>query len=343
MTGNASPPTDPFHDETMQRLGAILHAEVDDLEPSAGSLAAIRQRHEERGSRTKTRWLAPLAAAAAVVAIAAAAILLPHGDQGTTTAPAATAPAPGPSDPSGLPRVSPVPSICAAGPSAVTVYWVADVASVGPRLYGELTTATTCGAPVEESLGALFAQTPADADYLSLWPGTTRVLSVSQAGSISTIDLSEFPTLGAEAEMVALQQLVWTATANDKTVKALRLLVNGETPASGHIDWSQPLSRGAALGTLANVWILAPGEGTTVGSPVTVEVYGTGYEGNVPLKVFRDGVEVASTFVTTEMGAFREASTILDLPAGTYELRAYNDSGQDSSLQLWDTKTFTVT
>jgi hypothetical protein len=28
--------------------------------------------------------------------------------------------------------------------------------------------------------------------------------------------------------------------------------------------------------------------------------------------------------------------------AGTYELRAYNDSGEDGSLQLWDTKDFTV-
>jgi hypothetical protein len=42
------------------------------------------------------------------------------------------------------------------------------------------------------------------------------------------------------------------------------------------------------------------------------------------------------------MGAFATASTTFTLPAGTYELRAYNDNGKDGTLILWDTKTFTV-
>ena len=43
------------------------------------------------------------------------------------------------------------------------------------------------------------------------------------------------------------------------------------------------------------------------------------------------------------MGGFAEATTTFDLPPGSYELRAYNDNGQDDGLKLWDTKSFTVT
>ena len=75
---------------------------------------------------------------------------------------------------------------------------------------------------------------------------------------------------------------------------------------------------------------------------LTVRVYGTGYEGQVPLKVFQDGVEIASTSVTTEQGAFAEATATFDLPPGTYEVRAYNDNGQDDSLELWDTKVVVI-
>ena len=43
---------------------------------------------------------------------------------------------------------------------------------------------------------------------------------------------------------------------------------------------SAPVSRAAALDTQALVWILAPVQGETVASPVTVSVLGTGFEGN---------------------------------------------------------------
>jgi hypothetical protein len=42
------------------------------------------------------------------------------------------------------------------------------------------------------------------------------------------------------------------------------------------------------------------------------------------------------------MGGFATAQTTIRLPAGSYELRAYNDNGRDATLQLWDTKAFTV-
>ena len=57
-------------DELMTRLGAVLNTEADRYEPSAGSLARIRERAPVPAGRTFLRWLAPLAAAAVVVAVA---------------------------------------------------------------------------------------------------------------------------------------------------------------------------------------------------------------------------------------------------------------------------------
>ena len=104
---------------------------------------------------------------------------------------------------------------------------------------------------------------------------------------------------------MSVQQVVWTATAADPTIKRVQLLVDGQTPPSGHSDWSTPVARANAFDTLALVWILRPAEGATVTSPVKIRVFGTGYEGNVPIKIFSDGTLVASTYVTTMMGSLR--------------------------------------
>ena len=146
------------------------------------------------------------------------------------------------------------------------------------------------------------------------------------------MDVSDFVEVGAAFESAAVQQLVWTATAADKAVTKVQLLVNGETPPSGHSDWSQPVGRANSLTTLADVWILQPAERASVSSPVTIRVYGTGFEGNVPIKVFRDGTLVVATNVTTQMGGFAVASTRVRLPKGSYVVKAYNDNGQDASL-----------
>ena len=134
-------------------------------------------------------------------------------------------------------------------------------------------------------------------------------------------------------------------TATDNSVKKVRLLVNGKAPQSGHSDWSQPVARAPMFDVQGLIWILAPTEGSKVGSPVKVTVYGTAYEGNVIIKVFRGPSftqEVASTAVTTEQGAFREASTSFQLEPGTYTVRAHDGNGENGELTERDSKQFTV-
>ena len=185
-----------------------------------------------------------------------------------------------------------------------------------------------------------------DPDYSSSWPETTKVLSVSKSGDTATVDLSAFPSTGADAETKAVQQLVYTVTATDNSVKKVRLLVNGKAPQSGHSDWSQPVARAPMLDVQGLIWILAPTEGSTVGSPVKVTVFGTAYEGNVTIKVFRGpsfDERWPSTFVTTEMGAFREASTTIPLDPGTYaHPRLRRVRRRTATCIERDSKTFTV-
>lgn len=275
--------------------------------------------------------------ALAALAMLAALALGSCGSGGSTSGSSGSAPAP-----SSTRSESPSADACADPTRAAGIYYAADVLGYGPRLYREFATVATCADPITESVDHMLHEPPVDADYTSLWEPDTQVLSVSVSGDTAEVDLTDFPSLGAAFEGAAVQQLVWTVTAADPSVSNVRILVDGQVPDSGHYDWSDPIPRANSLQTLANVWILSPTQGATVISPVQVRVYGTGYEGNVPIRVLQGGTEVASAFLTTMMGGFAEASTQFTLPPGDYTINAYNDSGRDPGLTLWDTKDFTV-
>lgn len=305
--------------------------------------------------RRVARRLVPVVAALTLIAGGTAVGVLwrTSGDDGSagpvitpaTSVPAAStsaSSAPTPSGPTGAATTPPVTTPITGPVRALPVYYVADVGT-GPRLYREFhRVAIRDNSPALTALVEMLSGTPVDPDYTSMWPSGIRVLSLTTQGGIATVDLSGFVAVGSAYEQAAVQQLVYTVTAADPTTRRVRLLVNGATAPSGHQDWSAPIARSTALGTQANVWILGPAQGATVSSPVAVSVLGTGFEGNVPLRVYQGETVVASTFVTTMMGGFAQARTTIALPPGSYELRAYNDSGLDASLQLWDTKTFTV-
>lgn len=247
----------------------------------------------------------------------------------------------GPSHP--VPATQPTPP-----PAALTlpIYYVAaPTTATGPRLYREFRDIVPLGAgKITTAVQAMISLPPNDPDYSTLWPAGALVRSVTTAKSIATVDVTAYPSgLGAAAEAAAVSQLVYTVTAVAPSITGVRLRVKGAVPVSGHLDLSGVQTRGNPLHEIANVWILSPSQGQSVTSPVTVNVHGTGWEGYVPIKVFRDGLEVASTSVATRMAEFAEATTTITLPPGTYEVRAYNDNGRDDTLELWDTKTFSVT
>jgi hypothetical protein len=315
------------------------------VQPSDDGLQQIRDGIAE-GGRPWWRHPAVLAVAAAVVlgvAVGAGfAFLGGSDDKGNVVA--------GPSDSpttstSGSPEPSDSPSAETSTPipieGDVYVYYVMDDGQ-SPRLYREIRP-NPGAAPVTAALSTLLAEPALDPDYSSPWPEGTQLLSATKSGDTYTVDLSAFPRLGAEAETVAVQQVVYTVTANDKSVKKVRLLVNGKPPRSGHSDWSQPVARAPMLDVQGLIWLLGPTEGATVSSPVTITGYGTATEATVSWAVYRNGEKVTEGFTqggsNGEFGVFTDT---VSLEPGTYELRAFESSMEDGHPTHVDTKTFSV-
>lgn len=340
---------DPFEG----RLRTALTAEAATVHPAGDGLARIREGIDARRGRAWWRNPAVALVAAAAVGLAAggAGLALTGGDEDGTLPATPTSPEPSESDaPSESPPTSAPPSATETGSStpapaqdvSVYVYYLHDDGS-GPRLYREQHSAPQVReGKVATAVTEMFGDRAADPDYSSAWPAGTKVLDYARSGDTATVDLSDFPSAGGETEDRSVQQLVYTVTANDTSVKRVRLLVDGETPPSGHADWSAPVARAPLLDVQGWIWILEPRQGRGYGSPVDVTVYGTAFEGNVILKVFEGKQEVAADFVTTAMGEFREASTAFQLGSGTYTVRAYDENAENGELIERDSKTFTV-
>jgi spore germination protein GerM len=333
------------------RLRRALNTEASMVNPSGDGLGRIRAGIAEEQSSIWWRRpaLALVAAAFVGLAVGGAAVALSQNDD-KTNLPSDRPTGQQTSAPTVQTTEAPTPTTSSSETGASTgattvnvpVYYVHDD-GMELRLYREFhRTAMQPKGKIATAVDQLFGDKAIDPDYSSSWPETTKVLSVTKSGDTATVDLSAFPSTGSDAEDKAVQQLVYTVTATDNSVKKVRLLVNGKAPQSGHSDWSQPVARAPMLDVQGLIWILAPIQDSKVGSPVKVTVYGTAFEGTVTLQVFKGDTKVAETFVTTAMGMFREASTTIQLDPGSYELRAFEGSAQDGSPLHVDTKTFTV-
>lgn len=358
----------PEDAELSARLRRALTAEAEAVTPAGDGLSRIRAGVDARSRRAWWRSPAPVLAAAVVAGLVVGGIGLglsggdddgpvvatsPSPSAGTEEAPTPTAsgspsPTGSPSDTAPDPSGSGSPDGGTAPTIEVPVYYLHDDGR-GPRLYREFHQVTrVSGSRIATAVTEMFGDRAADPDYSSAWPASTEVLGVRRDGSIATVDLSRAAldaNVGSEAAAVSLQQLVYTVTAAQPGVTRVRLRVEGSTVGElwGHVAvGDRAFPRESALAVQGLVWILTPREGRTYGSPVDVSVYGTAFEGNVTLKVFRDGAEVSSTFVTTAMGEFVEASTEIALEPGSYVVRAYDENAETGDLIERDSKAFVV-
>ena len=338
-------PINPDDDPLAARLRDALHSEADMVHPSDDGLQQIQSGIEE-SRRPWWRHPAVVAvAAAAVIGLAAGglAVALGGDDDGSVvadqTSEAATTPVQSPSPTESTTEATDQP----APAEDVYVYYVMDDPASGPRLYREQHGADVGDNPALAAVRAMLAEPADDPDYTSPWPDGTSVGDYNVSGDTATVDLSDFVAVGAQAEEVAVQQLVYTVTANDNAVKKVRLTVDGEAPQSGHSDWSGPVARAPMVDVQGFVWLLGPTEGATVSSPAEISGYGTAFEGTVSWEVRRAGTVVAEGFTQAgATGEFAEFSDSVELVPGTYEIRAFESSAEDGRPLHVDTKTFTV-
>lgn len=342
-------PPDRDDDPLAARLRAALTSEADMVQPSDDGLQNIRAGIDESGRRPWWRHPAtPALAAALVLGLMAGgiAVLAGGNDDDVTVSPATssstatddTTDSPSPSSSETASSDTPTPAPIEGD---VYVYYVMDDGQ-SPRLYRE-TRPNPGMPPAVYGVTAAVSEPPSDPDYASPWPAGTQVLGYSTSLDTATVNLNKFVQLGSAAENAAVQQIVYTVTANDKSVKRVQLYVNGKPPASGHQDWSQPVARAPMADVQGWIWLLTPTQGSNIGSPVTFTGYGTAFEATISWEVRQAGKVVEQgTVQGGANGEFGEFSGTVQLPPGSYEMRVFESSPKDGSPQHVDTKTFTV-
>lgn len=257
------------------------------------------------------------------------------------------------------PTTSPSPSTSGPLQLEVVGYFVSDT-PVGFRLFTETQMITP-----DESFKSEFAEdeglaavdallngtlSPTDPDYTNLW-GKSDLLSYSMSDQFITLDIAK-PKLnvGAEAELRAIEQLLWTYAANSEVYddQQFVFLVNGKSVESfaGHVDLTEPVSLPDAYESLSNVQLDSEYEGATLKSPVIFTGEACTFEANVAWKLYSaDGtlIESGSTIALEacpKRSPYEFEVTISE--PGDYEIRVMEYSMKDGSLVARDTKSFTV-
>jgi Immunoglobulin-like domain of bacterial spore germination/Sporulation and spore germination len=341
-------------DQLESRLRRALSTEAAVVQPAGDGLQKIRLGVEANARRVWWRSPAVALAGAAVLGLVASGLYFGFRDNDSVgVLPPATNHSSTPRPPvSTSPSTSPTPTSSPSDTSTaqdhdgpVYVYYIGHDPQ-GPRLYREIHDGIGTGSAAESALRAMFAAQPADPDYATPWDNT-RLRSYTVAGTVAgetaTVDLSKFVTLGAELETAAVQEIVYTVTANDPAVKQVLLRVKGQAPPSGHSDWSGPVRRAPMNQVQAEIWILAPTQGATVSSPVKIDGYSTTFEATVNWEVRKAGVLIRHGHTQGGAnGVFGPFHTTVSLPAGSYELTCFEFSAKDGSQVNIDTKNFTV-
>ncbi len=357
---------DNHTDRTEALLARALREEAAQVEPKSDALQAIQRRTSgTAGARTpwpgtpgsRTPWLFGAMGAAVATAAVITAVVVIGDDAATSRGPApAGTPSGGVVQQDGMHQGVYDPQ--ASDEAQLTMHYVGpeSVAAeesarrLPPRLYTETHTVEPSGG--DHALAAVhefLTSRPIDRDYESGWPEGVDVTSVTDDGDVTTIALAGDADLGTSHmdgyclldAGVAVQALLRTAgveqaarfTYNDKPVAVLFNCVNVAPSVAVQSD-----DEVRAFITIDNIV-----EGQMVTSPVTVQVSGNVFEGNVNWVLSREGTKLDEGFVTTSMGTWKQADIDLGtLEPGTYTFKALEYSASDGSPINVDDKTFVV-
>jgi hypothetical protein len=334
----SSGPTDSGFDPDEvagEQLRQVLAEAAGTVDPADGSLGRVLTRAHQR---TVWSWGTPvLAAAAAVLLVAGVGVYagtrndgaaVPGGPSGSSTSlpsgPTVSA--------SKSPSVSQTPSPTGTGSlRALPVYYAAEDNGQA-RLYREFHSVRT-SQPARDAIRQALNVPPIDPDYESLWSRTTTLDAYSLSGSVAFVGLSEGPDRFPTA---AFQQIVYTVTAADPEVRSVQISYGSIT--------QNPMTRGASFDTLAPVWLLAPAQGATVSSPVTLSGQAGVFEATVNWEVdTAAGTRVTSgNAMTPQAFLMGPWSARVTLPPGRYVAKAFEISAKDGLWTWVDSKAFTV-
>jgi hypothetical protein len=277
------------------------------------------------------------------------------GDSSTTTSsisPSASSTTS--ASPSTTPSTS--PSTTSSTLKAIPVYYVAQ-SQRSFRLYREFRVVPDVGGPVASAVSAMTRLAPLDPDYMTPWRPASRT-AVSQAGNNVTVDLSadafSNTNVGSEVAALAIQQLVYTATAaasqSGSPATTVTITRDGK-PADvwGVLRIGAATPRAPMLDVQGQAWLTAPQDGDSLkAGTVTFTGFGTSFEATCGWVVrTAAGTTVArgSAMGGTGTGGFGPLSFSAQLAPGTYTVVLSTDDpsgGAEGRGPATDDKTFTV-
>ncbi|MEP7019699.1 MAG: GerMN domain-containing protein [Pseudonocardiales bacterium] len=266
----------------------------------------------------------------------------------------ATATATATATPTSAPRSAAAPEVG----EAVAVYYLGDTGT-HVALYREWHK-TTARDHVSAAVQRMLTP-PADPDYQTLWPIGTTLGSVRIVRDLATVDFSSEVLQGGQGGSAAacqmLQQLVWTVTGANPSIRRVAVSAQGRTEGVISQWWGVgcgpdvPLVRHSpAYDVLAPVQISTYNDGDPVRSRFSFGGEATVFEGTVSWSVVGGGGTVlASGSAHASKGApergLWQANVVLPgvQPGDGVQLRAWEASAKDGSVTNLDTKTVVIT
>lgn len=217
------------------------------------------------------------------------------------------------------------------------------------RLYSErVSVPETSGGLVTAALTELLSGIkPKDADYVNLWGENSRLNGVTVLNGLATVDLGfDQLNVGAEGELRAIEQIIWTLKANNPEITQVEFLRDGNIVESfaGHVETMNVFQIDEGYQSLATI-DLDLDEGDIVKSGELVTGLACTFEANVPWELFQDGKLISSGAEVAEMACPVRSKfqiNLGELKPGKYLLRVWESSMEDGSLINEDTKNFVI-
>lgn len=233
---------------------------------------------------------------------------------------------------------------------SVKVYFVADT----PRGFKLFSENREISAPPNAFASTVISQLisgslqPIDPDYVNLWDSSNSLNELVISGAQATVDLNLGKlNVGAEGEIRAIEQIVWTLTGITPSLTTVRFLLNGEQVETfaGHVDTSVDFKRVPDYEVLSPLQIDSLSDGAELSLPISVAGYACTFEANVIWTITQNDKFVVDG-VTTAATACPERSkwqvTLPDLEPGEYLFTVKEFSAEDGSLFALDSKRLVV-
>lgn len=232
----------------------------------------------------------------------------------------------------------------------VTVYFVADTPR-GFKLFSEI---REIKSPAGGMADAVISQLvsgelqPLDPDYVNLWDNSNSLNQVMISGARATVDINLGNlNVGAEAELRAIEQIVWTLTGISPFLTTVRFLVNSEEVETfaGHLDTTVDFKRVPDYEVLSPLQIESISDLAELKNPIAISGSACTFEANVVWEISKNNKVIADGVTTAAAACPQRSKWQIELPelkAGKYLFSVKEFSAEDGSLFALDTKQIIV-